>query len=53
MTAASLASALARARVVTLTEAINIAVCICAVVGLIAFAVWIEGLQGVFPIRNR
>lgn len=41
------------AREITLVEAINIAICICAVVGLIQFALWIEELQGFFPIRNR
>lgn len=53
MTAASIARALARTRELTLTEAINIVICVCAVVGLIAFALWIEELQGVFPIGNR
>lgn len=53
MTAASIANVLARARDVTLAETINIVICICAVVGLIAFAIWIEELQSVFPIRNR
>ncbi|BCJ90489.1 hypothetical protein IZ6_12240 [Terrihabitans soli] len=52
MTAASIARVLARARDITLTEAINISICVCAVIGLIAFSLWIEELQNVFPIRN-
>lgn len=53
MTAISIARVLARVRGITLTEAINIVICVCAVVGLIAFALWIEELQSFFPIRNR
>jgi hypothetical protein len=45
--------AMAWAREITFIEAINVIVCICAVIGLVKFALWIEELQSVFPIRNR
>jgi hypothetical protein len=40
-------------RELTFTEAVNLVICICAVIGLIQFALWIEELNIIFALRER